>query len=49
MLQGIGFSGIRMDAAKHIQPDDIVGIFSRLKVNLGGSFPEDFVVCCIFD
>jgi len=43
-LLGIGFSGIRMDAAKHIQPDDIVGIFSRLKVNLGGSFPPDFVV-----
>jgi hypothetical protein len=24
-----------MDAAKHIQPDDIVAIFSKLKINLG--------------
>eukprot|EP00042_Codosiga_hollandica_P037252 m.291163 g.291163 ORF g.291163 m.291163 type:complete len:859 (+) comp55093_c0_seq1:63-2639(+) len=43
-LLGIGFSGIRMDAAKHIQPDDIVAIYSKLKINLGGNFPPDFVV-----
>ena len=43
-LLGIGFSGIRLDAAKHIQPDDLVAIFSKLKVNLGGSLPADFVV-----
>ncbi len=45
--QGIGFSGIRMDAAKHIQPDDIVAIFSKLKINLGGSLPPDFVVSVV--
>jgi len=32
-----------MDAAKHIKPDDLVGIFSKLKRNLGGSLPEDFI------
>jgi alpha-amylase len=41
-LIGIGFSGFRVDAAKHIQPDDLVGIFSKLKRNLGGSLPGDF-------
>ena len=44
-LLGIGFSGIRLDAAKHIQPDDLVAIFSKLKANLGGTLPADFIVC----
>eukprot|EP01100_Stratorugosa_tubuloviscum_P003102 TRINITY_DN1732_c1_g1_i1.p1 TRINITY_DN1732_c1_g1~~TRINITY_DN1732_c1_g1_i1.p1 ORF type:complete len:881 (-),score=384.24 TRINITY_DN1732_c1_g1_i1:102-2744(-) len=39
----IGFSGFRIDAAKHIQPDDLVAIFSYLKDNLGGSLPADFI------
>lgn len=42
-LIGIGFSGFRIDAAKHIQPSDLAGIFSKLKANLGGSLPDDFV------
>jgi len=42
-LLSIGFSGFRIDAAKHIQPDDLVGIFSRLNRNLGGSLPADFI------
>ncbi|KAH3746185.1 alpha amylase domain protein [Pelomyxa schiedti] len=42
-LLSIGFSGFRVDAAKHISPDDLVGIFSKLKVNMGGSLPSDFV------
>ena len=42
-LLSIGFSGFRMDAAKHIQPDDIVGIFSKLKRNMGGEMPDDWI------
>ena len=42
-LVSIGFSGLRIDAAKHIQPDDLVGIFTKLRNNLGGTLPEDFV------
>lgn len=43
-LLSLGFSGFRMDAAKHIQPDDHVAIFSKLKDNLGGVIPDDFHV-----
>jgi alpha-amylase len=43
-LLGVGFSGFRIDAAKHIQPPDWAGIFSKLKVNLGGALPADFIV-----
>eukprot|EP01125_Pyxidicula_operculata_P006151 TRINITY_DN2141_c0_g1_i3.p1 TRINITY_DN2141_c0_g1~~TRINITY_DN2141_c0_g1_i3.p1 ORF type:complete len:858 (-),score=126.05 TRINITY_DN2141_c0_g1_i3:47-2620(-) len=42
-LIGIGFSGFRVDAAKHINPNDLVAIFSKLRQNLGGSFPDDFI------
>eukprot|EP00128_Syssomonas_multiformis_P001790 Colp12_sorted_trinity150504_noHs@268 len=42
-LISIGFSGYRIDAAKHIKPDDLVGIFSKFKQNLGGVLPEDFI------
>jgi len=41
-LIGIGFSGFRVDAAKHIQPEDLVAIFGKFKRNLGGALPEDF-------
>jgi len=41
-LLGIGFSGVRLDAAKHIKPDDIVGILSKLRRNMGGELPVDF-------
>lgn len=43
-LLGVGFSGFRLDAAKHIQPPDWGVIFAKLKANLGGSFPADFIV-----
>lgn len=39
---GIGFSGLRIDAAKHIHPDDLVAIFAKVKRNLGGALPSDF-------
>lgn len=42
-LVSIGFSGFRVDAAKHIQPDDLVAIFTKLRNNLGGHMPEDWV------
>ena len=42
-LVGIGFSGVRVDAAKHMAPDDLVGIFSRFRANMGGALPVDFV------
>lgn len=42
-LLSIGFSGFRVDAAKHIRPDDLVAIFTKLRTNMGGSLPDDFV------
>jgi alpha-amylase len=42
-LLGIGFSGFRMDAAKHIQPDDLTVILGKFRKNMGGSFPDDFI------
>jgi alpha-amylase len=40
---GVGFSGFRIDAAKHIRPPDLVAIFAKLRRNLGGQFPPDFI------
>ncbi|ETO18757.1 hypothetical protein RFI_18498, partial [Reticulomyxa filosa] len=42
-LIGIGFSGFRVDAAKQIQPTDLVAIFSKFKRNMGGALPDDFI------
>lgn len=42
-ILSIGFSGFRIDAAKHINPDDLVGILSKVKRNMGGSMPPDFI------
>ena len=39
----MGFSGFRIDAAKHISPTNLAAIFAKLKTNLGGSLPEDFI------
>jgi alpha-amylase len=42
-LLGLGISGIRIDAAKHISPDNLAHIFKKLKTNLGGGdLPDDF-------
>ncbi len=41
-LLGIGFSGFRIDAAKHVQPDDLAAIFGIFKQNMGGSIPADW-------
>ena len=42
-LLSIGISGFRIDAAKHIKPDDLVEILKKLKRNMGGSLPADFL------
>lgn len=42
-LLSMGFSGFRIDAAKHISPDNLAHIFAKFKANLGGGdLPEDF-------
>jgi len=35
-LLGIGFSGFRIDASKHMYPHSQAAIFKKLKDNLGG-------------
>ena len=43
-LLSVGFSGMRIDAAKHIQPESLANIFGRLKSYLGGGeLPNDYV------
>lgn len=42
-LLSMGFSGFRIDAAKHISPKNLAAIFAKLKANMGGSIPADFV------
>jgi len=43
-LLGIGFSGFRVDAAKHISPDNLAAILAKFKFSLGGSdLPADFI------
>ncbi|EAY06412.1 Alpha amylase, catalytic domain containing protein [Trichomonas vaginalis G3] len=42
-LISIGFSGYRIDAAKHIRPQDLAAIFGKVKQGLGGQLPDDFI------
>ncbi|KAJ7277474.1 glycoside hydrolase superfamily [Mycena rebaudengoi] len=42
-LLSMGFSGFRIDAAKHMGPKNIAQILARLKTKMGGSFPADFI------
>lgn len=42
-LLSIGFSGFRIDAAKHIGPTSVSQILARLKTKMGGSLPDDFI------
>lgn len=41
-LISIGFSGFRVDAAKHIHPDDLAVIFKKFKEGMGGNIPDDW-------
>jgi alpha-amylase len=42
-LLGIGFSGLRLDALKHIGPVDTGAIYGLLSTYMGGSLPDDFL------
>ena len=43
-LLSIGFSGFRVDAAKHIQPKSLAPIFYKLTQFMGGGdLPDDFI------
>ncbi|PPQ77545.1 hypothetical protein CVT24_005235 [Panaeolus cyanescens] len=42
-LLSIGFSGFRVDAAKHIGPQSMAEILARLKAKMGGELPGDFI------
>lgn len=42
-LLSIGFSGFKISGAKHLSPADLGAIFAKLKDNLGGTFPNDFI------
>jgi alpha-amylase len=43
-LISIGFSGFRIDAAKHIYPKPLAAILNKFKANLGGGdLPADFI------
>ena len=43
-LLSIGFSGFRIDAAKHISPDNLAAILAKFKASMGGAdFPDDFI------
>ncbi|KAL7713102.1 alpha-amylase [Entamoeba marina] len=40
---GAGASGIRIDAAKHISPDNLAAVFGKVKKYMGGALPDDFM------
>lgn len=42
-MLSIGFSGFRIDAAKHISPGNLAAIFALFKANLGGTIPDDWI------
>eukprot|EP00768_Dysnectes_brevis_P009684 gnl/Dysnectes_brevis/998_a1113_1272.p1 GENE.gnl/Dysnectes_brevis/998_a1113_1272~~gnl/Dysnectes_brevis/998_a1113_1272.p1 ORF type:complete len:1062 (-),score=274.97 gnl/Dysnectes_brevis/998_a1113_1272:1656-4841(-) len=42
-LLSAGFSGTRIDAAKHIHPYDLAAIFGKFKERMGGYLPTSFV------
>ena len=43
-LLSIGFSGFRVDAAKHIYPKSLAAIFKKFKDYMGGGeLPDDFI------
>ncbi|GLD93561.1 hypothetical protein PINS_up002153 [Pythium insidiosum] len=43
-LLGIGFSGFRIDAMKHIGPVDTAAIMGLVNQYMGGSLPDDFLM-----
>jgi len=44
-LLSIGFSGYRMDAAKHVYPESLAAIIKKVKDKMGGGdLPEDYMI-----
>jgi alpha-amylase len=41
-MLSLGISGIRVDAAKHISPEDLSAIFKKTQQKMGGKLPDDF-------
>ena len=41
-LMSIGVSGVRIDAAKHISPEDLAAIMGKVQKKMGGQLPDDF-------
>lgn len=42
-LLSLGVSGFRLDAAKHMSPDDLAAIFKLVQTKMGGRLPSDFI------
>ncbi|CAF2112062.1 unnamed protein product [Rotaria magnacalcarata] len=43
-MLSIGASGFRIDAAKHMSPEDISAIMKKVQKKMGGKLPDDFFV-----
>ena len=42
-MLSMGISGFRIDAAKHVSPDDLSAIFKKVQAKMGGQLPDDFI------
>ncbi|CAF1049176.1 unnamed protein product [Rotaria sp. Silwood1] len=43
-MLSLGASGFRIDAAKHISPEDLSAIMKKVQIKMGGKLPDDFFV-----
>jgi alpha-amylase len=43
-MLSIGASGFRLDAAKHMSPEDLSAIMKKVQTKMGGQLPDDFFV-----
>lgn len=43
-LLSLGVSGFRIDAGKHMSPEDLASIMHAVRIRLGGRLPDDFIV-----
>lgn len=43
-LMSLGVSGFRIDAAKHMSPEDLTALFKKVQTKMGGQLPDDFFV-----
>jgi alpha-amylase len=42
-MLSLGASGFRLDAAKHISPEDLSAIMKKVQTKMGGQLPDDFL------